>query len=150
MATPFTYSPKRITGSFQPNIAGAPSIPFLGYMDGEFIECAFNAEAVTVHVGSDGNVTYVLNADKTAKCTLRIVQGSITNDQLSAYVPDARRGYLPTGTLSFQDLDGNSLVHDANSVIMKMAEIKFGKEVVAREWVFTLADAEINAGGSAT
>ncbi len=148
MSTPAKYSPKRVTGSFQPNVPNAPLIRFLGYMDGEFIECEFNSDSVTHHVGADGNVTYVLNADKTAKLMLRIVQGSETNDLLSQFVPDARRGYMPTGVISFQDLDGNSVVHDANSVIVKMTPIKFGKEIVAREWHFTLADAEIVAGGS--
>ena len=142
------YNPKRVTGSFQPAITGAPSIPFLGYMDGTFIDAEFDADAVTKHVGADGNVTYVLNADKTAKLVLTIVQGSITNDQLSAYVPDGRRNYLVTGTLSFKDLDGNSVVYDSNAVLMKMPKVVFGKEVQGREWQFILSSAEITAGGS--
>ncbi len=141
------YSVKRLAGSFQPKIQDAPSIPFLGFMDDSFIEVEFDEDAVTKHVGADGTVTYVLNADKTATLTLSIVQGSVTNDQLSKYVPDARRNYMPVGTLNFADLNGFTLVADTNTVIKKTPKIVFSKGVQGRSWVFILGNAEINAGG---
>ncbi len=142
---PKRYSPKRITGSFQPK--GGDVIQFNGYMDGTFAELEYNEDAVTLHNGGQGDATLVLNANKSAKLVVTFIQGSETNDKLSKYVPDSRRNYLPTGMVSLRDLNGNTLCSAESGVIAKMAKIMFGKEVAGREWTFILPEADIFAGG---
>jgi hypothetical protein len=142
---PKKYSPKRITGSYQPK--GGDVIQFLGYMDGTFVELEYNEDAVTLHNGGQGDATFVLNANMSAKLVVTFVQGSETNDALSKYVPDARRNYMPTGMLSLRDLDGNTIASDESAVIAKMAKVTFGKEVSGREWTFIMPSADITAGG---
>lgn len=139
------YAPKRITGSFQPS--GGPSIQFHGFMDGTFLDLDFNEDAVSAHVGSDGNVTGTLSANMTATLTMTFVQGSDTNDALSNYVPNGRTSFFPSGTLTIQDLNGTTLASDNGAWIMKMAKITFGKEVTGREWKFYMPNATIFAGG---
>jgi hypothetical protein len=137
------YSPKKINSGWTP---GTQAIQFLGYMDGTFIEIEFAEDAVTTHVGSQGDVSVVLNANRMATVTMTIIQGSPTNDQLSKQVPDARRNFLPTGAFSITDLNGTTLVQAKNAFIRKTAKIEFGKSITGRQWVFVLPEAEIFVG----
>ena len=133
------YNPKKINGGWN-------NIPLLGYMDGTFVEIEFAEDAVTTHVGSQGDVSVVLNANRMATVTVTLIQGSPTNDQLSKQVPDARANRLPTGTFSMKDLNGTTLVSGKNAFIRKTAKIEFGKNVTGRQWVFVIPEAEIFVG----
>ncbi len=133
------YSPKKMRGAWL-------GIPFLGYMDSSFIEIEFEEDAVTPHVGGDGTVTYILNASQLAKATITIVQGSPTNQLLSAKTPDPSRDFMPTGSFHFTDLNGATVVSSDAAVIQKMTKVEFGKALTARKWTFLLPVATINAG----
>lgn len=133
------YNPKKINGGWN-------GVPFLGYMDGTFIEVEFAEDAVTVHVGSQGDVSVVLNANRMATVTVTLIQGSPTNDQLSRLVPDARLNSLPTGPFSMSDLNGTTLVSGKDAFIRKTAKIEFGKTITGRQWVFVIPEAEIFVG----
>lgn len=135
------YNPKKVTGSWK-------GIEFLGYMDGTFIEVEYEEDAVTPHVGNGGDVTFVLNANQLAKATITIIQGSDTNDDLTAQVPNADANRLPRGDFQIEDLNGTTLVNSKDAVISKTAPIEFGKNVTARKWIFLLPKARIVAGGS--
>lgn len=141
------YNPKRIKGSFTGTINGRPfAVPFTGYMDGEFLTAEFDEDAVTEHVGSDGEVTLVLNANKKATVTVILTLGSESNALLSQLVPDAENNYLPVGNLKFADLNGTSYVKAPEAWIRKTAAISYSNQVTGRSWVFGLAKAELNAG----
>lgn len=143
------YNPKKITGSWKGKIGTREfSIQFEGYMDGTFVQAEYDEDAVTEHVGSDGTVTVVLNANKKATVTITLVQGSPTNDELSKFVPDAARNFLPVGQLNFEDLNGTTKVKSAQSWIRKTSPVEFSNTVTGREWKFGLADAEIVVGGA--
>lgn len=133
------FSPKKIRGGWN-------KVPFLGYMDGSFVEIEYDEAAVTAHVGGQGDVTFVLNANQMAKATITLIQGSPTNDALSKLTPDPSRDYMPTGTFSLVDLNGTTVVTSDNSVIEKMTKVEFGKSLTARKWTFLLPVAAINAG----
>jgi hypothetical protein len=141
------YNPKKINSGWSPSSNGsATTISFLGYMDGTFIEVEFAEDAVTTHVGSDGTVSLVLNANRMATVTVTIVQGSPTNDALSKQVPDARRNFLPTGAFSISDLNGTTIVSGKDAFIKKTAKVEFGKAITGRQWVFVIPEAEIFVG----
>lgn len=133
------YNPKKING-------GWSNIPFLGYMDGTFVEIEFAEDAVTTHVGSQGDVSVVLNANRMATVTVTLIQGSPTNEALSKLVPDARANRLPTAPFSLKDLNGTTLVSGKDAFIRKTAKIEFGKSITGRQWVFVIPEAEINVG----
>ena len=136
----FKYNPKRVTGSWN-------NIPFEAYMDGTFFEVEYDEDAVTTHVGGQGELSAVLNANKTAKATLTFVQGSPTNDALSKKVPDADRNFFPTGAFQLKDLNGTTIVSCKDAFIKKMSKVEFGKELTGRQWTFVLPAAQITAGG---
>lgn len=143
------FNPKRIKGSFTGTINGRPfAVVFSGYMDGEFVTAEYDEDAVTEHVGSDGEVTVVLNANKKATCTVTLVMGSEANQLLSQLVPDSDKNYLPVGNLKFADLNGTSYIKAPEAWIRKMAPVSYSNAVTGRAWIFGLAKAEINAGAS--
>lgn len=146
------YNPKRVTGSFIGKIGTREfAVKFQAYMDGEFINADYDEDAVTEHVGSDGEVTLVLNPNKKATLTLTLSQGSPSNAELSNLIPDADRNFLPTGVLQFDDLDGSTKVKAAEAWIRKSAPVAYSNAVTGRAWVFGMAKAEIKPGeGAAT
>lgn len=133
------YNPKKITGSWN-------NIQFLGYMDGTFIEAEYAEDQLTTHVGAQGDVTYVLNANQLATITITLIQGSPTNQQLSNLVPSASRNTIPTGPLSLADLNGQTVIAGANAAIVKTAKVDFGKTLTGRQWKFVIPEAVITVG----
>jgi Protein of unknown function (DUF3277) len=133
------YNPRKINGGWN-------GIPFLGYMDGTFIDIEFAEDAVTTHVGSQGDVSVVLNANRMATVTVTLIQGSPTNEKLSKLVPDARRNSCPTGAFSLTDLNGTTLVSGKDAFIRKTAKVEFAKNITGRQWVFIIPEADIFVG----
>lgn len=129
------YNPKKINGGWN-------NIQFKGYMDSTFIEAEFAEDAVTPHVGSQGDVSIVLNANRMATVTITLIQGSPTNALLSKLVPDPIRGTLPTGTFSLADLNGNTVISGKDAFIRKAAKIEFGKTITGRQWVFVIPEVD--------
>ena len=129
------YNPKQINGSWN-------AIPFLGFMDGTFVEIEFAEEQVTTHVGSQGDVSAVLNANRMVTVTITLIQGSPTNAKLSKQVPDSKRGKLPTGAFSLTDLDGTTVVSGKDCFIKKLPKIEFGKAITGRQWQFVIPECD--------
>lgn len=135
------YNPKKIAGNWG-------GIRFLGYMNTTFIEVEYDEKAASIHVGADGTVSVVLNANETAKAKLVIVQGSSTNDDLAKKLPRARLNKLPVDDFLVTDLNGNTVIHSQFAFLEGMTPVKFGNEIVGREWTFILPYAEIVPGGA--
>lgn len=138
------YNPKQINGSWN-------NIPFLGFMDGTAVEIEFAEEQVTTHVGNQGDVSAVLNANRLVKVTITLIQGSPTNGRLSPLVPDSKRGKLPTGAFSLKDLDGTTLVAGKDAFISKFPKIEFAKGITGRQWVFIIPECDtfnVGEGGN--
>jgi hypothetical protein len=143
------YNPKKIRTSWQPtNSVGNAVIPFLGLMDGVFVEIEYDEDQVTTHVGSDGVVSFILNANVLAKATVTIVQGSPTNDQLIANVPSAARNSIPSGPFQMSDLNGKSYCHADAAVLSKVPKVTFSNKLEGRQWMFYLPQAIIIPGSS--
>lgn len=143
------YNPKRITGSWKGSVGGKDfAVQFVGYMDSTFITAEFDEDHVTKHVGGQGEVSFVLNANKGGVVTVTLVQGSPSNDQLSNLVPDADRNRLPVGVLTFEDLNGTTKVKSKEACIKRTSNVEFGKDLSARAWAFECADLDLHVGGA--
>ena len=141
------YNPKKITASYTGSVGGNSfAFQFLGFMDGTFLTADYDEDAVTKHVGSQGDATFILNANRGASVTVMLVQGSPTNDELSKLVPNADLNYMPVGVLNFKDLNGTTVFESADAVIKRRAKVEFGKEVTGREWVFDCGHADLKVG----
>lgn len=133
------YNPKKVTITW-----GA--IEFSGFMDGVFVECEYDEARVTVHTGTDGEVTFALNASEVATVTVTLAQSSKVNAQLSARMPRSKLNRLPVAEFQIKDLGGTTVVHSESACIETVAPISFGNEIEARAWVFKLPAAEITVG----
>lgn len=137
------WNPKKLTGSWSP--PGATIQP-VGFMDGTFLEVEYDEDAVTAHVGNDGTVSYVLNANEKATLTLTIVQTSPSCAALSAQVPNAAANRLPAGPMAWKDLNGNTVIESNDVVLMRVPKVAFGKNVEGRAFKFILPHAKIVLG----
>lgn len=137
------YNPKKINSTWSPN---GNAIQFKGFMDGTFLEAEFAEDQVTTHVGSQGDVTVILNANQMATVTHTLIQGSPTNSDLSKWVPSAKRNVVPTGPYSAVDLNGKTVISGKDAFIRKTAKIEFAKGLTGRQWVIVLPEAEIVVG----
>jgi len=137
----YKYNPKRIAASWN-------NVPFEGYMDGTFIEIEYIEKAVLTHVGGDGVLSAVLNANRVAKATVTFAQGSPTNDQLTKMVPDASANRFITAPFQIADLNGNTVVNSQEAFLEDQPKVAFGKEITPRQYVFYLPDPKIVAGGA--
>ncbi len=137
----YKYNPKRVAGGWN-------NVPFEGYMDGTFIEIEYIEKAVLIHVGGDGVLTAILNANRVAKATVTFAQGSPTNDSLTKMVPDAPSNRFITAPFQLKDLNGNTVVNSADAFLEDQPKVGFGKEITPRQWVFYLPDPILVAGGA--
>jgi hypothetical protein len=144
------YNPKKVIGSWKPIVRLRPLVvPFNGaFMADTFINAKYADDRVTEHVGADGTVTIVLNASELAMVTLTLSQGAPANTLLSRLYGSAKRNLMPVGVFNFEDLNSNTLIKSPQAWIKTTAEIEFGKDVKARQWVFGLSEAELMIGES--
>lgn len=118
-----------------------------GAMDGTFLVVEFDEDAFTKHVGAQGHVTRVLNANEGASAVITLGQGALANALLSARHLADRAGGDKHGPLLIKDLRGNTLIESDDAWIKKMARIEYAKEVTGREWTIDLGQARIFVGG---
>lgn len=142
-------NPLRITGSFTGQVAGRQfSVQLAGFAKGQFIKCTYDEARVTKHAGGQGDHVLVMNTSTATKVQFSLLQGAPANDDLSKLIPDAKRNYLPVGTLSFKDLNGTTVFHSDEAVIEVVPDAGFGDDAVNRDWGFTCGESDINVGSA--
>ncbi len=139
----FQYDPEQVICMFR-------GVPIQGFMDGTMIKCEYDEDAVMKTVGGQGAVTATVNANRSGKFTFTLVQGSPTNDLLSALAASNRApgAALLTGPILVKDLNGTTLCSAAEAWITKVAASEFAKEVTGREWVLDCAKLVMLTGGA--
>ncbi len=121
-----------------------------GYADGSFVTLEEANPRFTKKVGTDGTVTRSKVLDRSGKCTIKLMQSSECNDQLSAIaIQDqiAPNG-AGVGALEIKDLNGTSLHHAAEAWIAEVPKPDWDKEAGAREWVIEFASVGSLHGGN--
>lgn len=107
-----------------------------GYADGEFLTIEKNSDDVVQAVGSDGEVAVGYTADDTAKITIKLLQTSASNDDLSAMRTRAKRlGQPGLGPLFIRDMGGRAVYQAPQCWILKPPDPSFDKTPKEREWV---------------
>lgn len=117
-------------------------ITFQGVMDGDFFTADFSEDQVTLHVGSQGFSTFVINANKSGMFSVILSQESPTNRELSIAAA--------TNTVEIfqmEDLNNGTLVTGPNTMVQKHAAIKRGNKVIGMEWKFLCGRLTMVAGG---
>ncbi len=125
-------------------------IPITGVADGTFVEVEHDEDAYTHHVGGQGTVTRVKNANQMGTVTFTLGQATITNDLLSALAIRDRNNGTGVGALTIKDLKGTTMYRSQNAWLRKLAKGEHGKEHTNRAWVVTCERLEAFVGGSTT
>lgn len=142
------YNPARITGSFTGRVAGRDFAVQFESMADDMIEASYDEARVTKTTGPQGDTVFTINASTASKLDVTFLQGSPTNTKLSQLIPDGARNYLPMGTLSLKDLNGNSMFFSDEAVIMTPPGVGYKKEQVPRKWSFTCGKSQFVVGES--
>jgi len=118
-----------------------------GFADGSFIEVDRNADAVETKVGSDGEVTRVMSANRSGnfKCVLQ--QSSPLNDYFSSLATQDEKTKDAIVTVFLKDGNGTTLALGAKSWIKKKAKVGFETSSANREWMFETGQLDFDIGG---
>lgn len=121
-----------------------------GFADGEFITIEQMADQFTSVVGSDGEVARSKTNDRRVKVTLKLLQTSSTNAQLSAALNNDLNSPNGSGigTCSVQDLNGASICSGSSAWITKMPDESYDRGAKSREWVIEIANGNRTVGGN--
>ncbi len=129
MANFNNYDPLKVIVTLGP-------ILFVGFVEGSMITVSRDNETFTKRTGAGGDVTRVRSHDRSGRVTVRLMQSSLTNDDLSArHRQDELLGtqYAP---LMVKDLNGTTLMTAPNAWVVKPADIELaGNEASDREWM---------------
>lgn len=121
-----------------------------GFAPGEFVKAEFDAQAVTKTVGGQGAVTATINANRSGKFTIVLVQGSPTNDEFSkiAASNQPRGSKLITKVAQLKDLNGTTLANGDIAWIQQVPPSAFGDAAANRTWVVEVANLQMLTGGA--
>ena len=138
-----TYDPKLVTV-----VWGA--IIFSGFVDdGDAISVEYDEEHATKKVGLDGQVARAMNANRTGKCTVRLMATSITNDLLSAAAAQDNIDRSAVYPLIVKDLSNLTVVFAKDAWINKTPGPAFSKDIGVREWVLDCGQMDVFNSGNA-
>lgn len=147
MSAVLTYDPRNLAVVITPATTGATALTISGFSDDDMIEVDRDVDAWMKKVGVDGQVTRSRQGDLAAKITLKLMQSSSSNDDLTGLVA-ADEAVPPAGAfqIAFRDPSGRS-VFRAAGWIKKPAKATFKKDAEIREWVIDCATMDA-AGGN--
>jgi hypothetical protein len=140
MSTFRQYDPQGVTTSFKKNNLVSPS-------DGSFIKATRYEDNRSMHVGANGDVTSIINRNRTGSVELALTQGSESNDVLSAILDEDEREGTGVGELQIVDANGTTVLHATNAWIKKWADVEFANGHTARVWTIDCAKFDIFVGG---
>lgn len=110
-----------------------------GFADGETCTIVRDAESFTAVVGSDGSVTRSKTRNKLTTVTIKLMQSSPLNEQLSALLEldENTPGGAGVGSLLVRDRQsGLTQSHLPKAWIVKPPDQSFDRTATAREWQF--------------
>lgn len=139
----FTYDPKQV-------IVTIGAVPMSGFSDGTFLEIDRNEPTWNTVVGADGLVTRGKTNNFSGTLTLTLKQSSPSNDVLSGFMAVDEATNLGIFPVLVKDLSGNSIYFSAQAWINTYANSTFDKNITDRQWILTLADADIFVGSNSS
>lgn len=119
-----------------------------GFAEGDAVTVEPDNDAWSLSTGADGESTRSKSNNRSATVTIRLMQGSDSNDVLSGFAlaDDASgAGALP---LFVKDNSGRSLHASEKAWIQKLPTSTYGAESGEREWVIRCGEMVHNIGGN--
>jgi hypothetical protein len=128
---------------------GVPARRITGWGEGDDVFMGErNEDAITFKVGADGAMTVNINANRSGKITLKLMESSPDNAYLS-YIHGLQGGGVGTFApinLLLMGLTTQDRVGGVSGFIQKHADYKAGNGVQEREWVIIVEDYEVLLG----
>jgi len=122
------------------------SIPLAELGDGD-VTVTHEGASWTHKAGWQGGLARArASGDKFAKVTVPVLQGSETNELLSAALQLDEKTGMGAGPFQLRDNNGTTIVSSAQAWLEGRPEVKFGGETGTIEWTFVLGEPEINIG----
>lgn len=126
------------------------SIPITGGRGTDtFLSVAYNEDAYTLVVGSDGETARSKSNNRSAQITLTLMYTSPVNKKLSALFNLDLNTPGGAGVVPFfcRDNNGDTLLAGKNCWIMKLPDFELGRETGELEWVLECATLTSFLGG---
>lgn len=139
----FTYDPKAI-------IVTIGGIPMSGFSDGTFLQIERAEPTWNTVVGADGLVTRGKTNNFSGTLTLTLKQSSPSNDVLSGFMAVDEATNAGIFPVLVKDLAGNSIYFAGQAWVTQYATSTFDKNITDRQWVLTMAEADIFVGSNAS
>lgn len=134
-----TFDPSRV-------LVGYHGVNLSGFADGTFIDAERDTDSFGKTVGADGEVVWSKSADDSGKIELTLLQGTPSNDFLSAELATDELTGANVASVFVKDLRGTTLVQGAECRLAKPAPVSFGKDIVGVKWTILVAHMRVNVG----
>lgn len=119
-----------------------------GYAPGDFLTVERDEDMFTKSVGASGASARAKTNNAGGMITLRLLQTSESNDELSALALLDEQSNLGSGALMIKDNSGTMLVVCDDAWIKKLPTVTLGTEISVKEWVFDCGNLQYNAGSN--
>lgn len=119
-----------------------------GFADDDFIEVERDEDMWTKKVGVDGEVTRAKSNNKSGKVTIRLMQSSMSNDDLSTLALLDEAANTGAGALLCKDTSGRSVFASDSAWVKKFPKAGYKKGVNIMEWVIDTGVLNVYVGGN--
>jgi len=106
-----------------------------GYGDSTFVSLSYNNDFFSLTKGADGEGLRSSSEDLSARITITLMQGSISNDVLSGFLLADVNGDVGGLPFLLKDSSGRMLFSSSSAWIVKFPDVERGKEGSMVEWV---------------
>ena len=122
--------------------------PISGFVDGTFVTVEFDEQQWNKVTGADALTQRSKTNNYAGNVTVTLLNGSPSNDVLSAAWNADRVDNSGKGALTVRDLSGRTLWTAKNAWVQQMPGQGFGKDAENREWVLDCDELTGLAGGN--
>ena len=98
-------------------------------------------------IGTDGEMTVSISADRSGTCTFRLMQSSDSNTYLSGLITAQENGAFVPIFLQFKDTRGLDIGSGTQGYINRPATMTRGTNVNSQEWIITVERLDMLHGG---
>ena len=141
--TVLNYDPKKIQLIVGGYIIG-------GFVDDEFLEVERDVDAYTKYVGVGGETTRIKTTNRSGKLTIKLMQSSPSNDELSLLTELDEFGDAGAVPLLARDGNGSTLFTSVFCWVKRFPKVMWRREVQVYEWVLDTSSLSIFVGGIST
>lgn len=111
-------------------------VEITGFDEGDdVINLARLNDSAAHKIGTDGEMTISISADRSGSVTFRLMQTSDSNSYLSALINSQENGAFVPVFMQFKDTKGNDLGSGTQGYITKPADMVRGTNANSQEWV---------------